>query len=105
MCGFQAAGAAPSWRADKSPTRRRSPRRFALAIPPVAGRTTALAESHGVIESVTDAEILAAYALAARLEGLFAEPASAARWPACSGWGGGAYPKGSLVTLTLTATG
>ena len=59
-----------------------------------------------MIESVTDAEILAAYALAARLEGLFAEPASAAPLAGLLRMGRlGLIPKGSLVTLTLTGHG
>lgn len=42
------------------------------------GATTALVESNGFIDKVTDHEILAAYQLLARTEGLFVEPISAA---------------------------
>jgi len=59
-----------------------------------------------VIESVTDAEILAAYAMVARTEGLFAEPASAAPLAGLLRMGRrGLIPKGSIVTLTLTGHG
>jgi len=59
-----------------------------------------------VIESVTDAEILAAYAQTARLEGLFAEPASTAPVAGLLRMGRqGLIPKGSVVTLTLTGHG
>src|SRR5207302_8505719 len=40
--------------------------------------TKALAESNGHIDKVTDEEILAAYKLIARTEGIFVEPACAA---------------------------
>ena len=79
MCGFQAAGAAPL--VSGQPVL--DPQTIATAIRignPASwtGATTALAESKGVVESVTDEEILTAYNLTARREGLFAEPASVA---------------------------
>ena len=107
MCGFQAAGAAPivlGKRVD-------DPQTVATAIRignPASwqGASEALAESHGVIESVTDEEILAAYNLAARCEGLFAEPASNAPVAGLLRMGrAGRIPKGSVVTLTLTGHG
>jgi threonine synthase len=107
MCGFQAAGAAPI--VEGRPIA--DPQTIATAIRighPASwqGATDALAESHGVIESVTDTGILAAYALAARLEGLFAEPASAAPLAGLLRMGRqGLIPKGSLVTLSLTGHG
>jgi threonine synthase len=107
MCGFQAAGAAPI--VEGKPVT--DPQTIATAIRignPASwqGATRALAESNGLIESVTDAEILAAYAMAARLEGLFAEPASAAPLAGLLRMGRrGLIPKGSLVTLTLTGHG
>jgi threonine synthase len=107
MCGFQAAGSAPI--VENRPIA--DPQTIATAIRignPASweGAKTAIAESHGLIESVTDAEILAAYALAARLEGLFAEPASAAPLAGLLRMGKrGLIPKGSLVTLTLTGHG
>jgi threonine synthase len=107
MCGFQAAGAAPIV-SGKPVT---DPQTLATAIRignPASweGATTALSESQGVIESVTDEEILAAYNLTARLEGLFAEPASVAPVAGLLRMGkAGRIPKGSVVTLTLTGHG
>ena len=79
MCGFQAAGAAPL--VVGAPIEH--PETVATAIRvgnPASwgGATAARHESGGIIEAVTDAEILEAYELLARKEGLFAEPASAA---------------------------
>jgi threonine synthase len=63
-------------------------------------------ESSGLIEAVTDDEILHAYGLIARLEGLFAEPACAAPVAGLLRAGRrGLIPKGSLITLTLTGHG
>ncbi|MCJ8008971.1 threonine synthase [Lederbergia wuyishanensis] len=63
-------------------------------------------ESGGMIESVTDAEILEAFKLIARTEGVFAEPAS------CASIAGvlqqlkaGSIPKGSKVVAVLTGNG
>jgi threonine synthase len=59
-----------------------------------------------LIESVTDAEILSAYAKIARLEGIFVEPACAAPVAGLLRMGQrGLIPAGSLVTLTLTGHG
>jgi len=79
MMGFQAAGAAPIVKGkvvDK-------PKTLATAIRignPASwkGAEAARDESGGVIDSVTDDEIVAAYKLLARKEGVFGEPASAA---------------------------
>jgi len=79
MMGFQAAGAAPIVKGkivDK-------PKTFATAIRignPASWQHAARArdESGGIIDSVTDAEILSAYKLLANKEGVFGEPASAA---------------------------
>jgi len=107
MCGFQAAGAAPIV-SGKPVT---DPQTIATAIRignPASweGASAAMAESKGVIESVTDTEILAAYAQTARLEGLFAEPASTAPVAGLLRMGRqGLIPKGSVVTLTLTGHG
>ena len=107
MCGFQAAGAAPIVEGHPVP----DPQTIATAIRignPASweGASNAVKESHGVIESVTDGEILAAYALTARLEGLFAEPASTAPVAGLLRMGRqGRIPKGSIVTLTLTGHG
>lgn len=79
MLGFQAAGAAPLVLGHKVA----DPRTVATAIrigEPASGDLALKArdESRGVIEAVTDDEILAAYRDLARLEGVFCEPASAA---------------------------
>jgi threonine synthase len=79
MLGFQAAGAAPL--VTGKPVAR--PKTVASAIRignPVSWRSAIEArdESGGLIESVTDAEILRAYRDVARLEGVFCEPSSAA---------------------------
>ncbi len=79
MLGFQAAGAAPIVRGEVVP----EPQTVATAIRignPASwqGARQALQESKGRIEMVTDEEIVAAYQLVAREEGLFVEPASAA---------------------------
>jgi threonine synthase len=107
MCGFQAAGAAPIVLGRPVA----DPQTIATAIRignPASweGASKAVKESSGLIESVTDAEILAAYAMAARLEGVFAEPASAAPLAGLLRMGRqGLIPKGSLITLTLTGHG
>jgi threonine synthase len=79
LLGFQAAGAAPIVR-GKPVT---SPETAATAIrignpASWAGAVAARDESGGVIEAVTDAEILEMQLRIARLEGIFCEPASAA---------------------------
>src|SRR4051794_13695201 len=79
MWGFQAAGAAPIVSGEVVP----KPSTVATAIrignpaswqPAIAARD----ESGGLIEAVTDREILASYRLLAAQEGVFVEPASAA---------------------------
>jgi threonine synthase len=79
MLGFQAEGASPlvAGHDFESPETVAS----AIRIGSPASREGALAaerESGGLIESVTDDEILAAQGLLAREEGIFCEPASAA---------------------------
>jgi threonine synthase len=79
MYGFQAAGAAPIVRG--APVA--EPQTVATAIRignPASwkGATSARDESGGLIEAVTDDEILDAYRMLAGKEGLFVEPASAA---------------------------
>ncbi len=79
MMGFQAAGAAPIVLG----ARVKDPKTVATAIKignPASWKRaeTARDESKGVIDSVTDEEILDAYKLMSRLEGVFCEPASAA---------------------------
>ena len=79
MLGFQAEGAAPIVRGERVP----EPKTLATAIKignPASwkGALEARDRSGGVIESVTDDEIVAAYRALADLEGVFVEPASAA---------------------------
>lgn len=79
MLGFQAAGAAPIVEGAPVP----QPETVATAIrignpASWAGATAARDESGGLIEAVTDQQILAAQGDIARLEGIFCEPASAA---------------------------
>ncbi|KEO83873.1 threonine synthase [Tumebacillus flagellatus] len=79
MLGFEAEGAAAIVRGKPIP----QPETLATAIRignPASwqGAVHAAVESGGVIDSVTDEEILAAYKLLAREEGVFCEPASAA---------------------------
>jgi len=79
MVGFQAAGAAPIYENRVI----EEPRTVATAIKignPASweGATSARDESGGVIDAVSDSEILAAQVRLASSEGLFAEPASVA---------------------------
>ena len=79
MWGFQAAGAAPIVRGEPVAT----PETIATAIrignpASWAQAVAARDESGGVIDMVTDEQILAAYHLLASREGVFVEPASAA---------------------------
>ena len=79
MLGFQAEGAAPIVRNEPV----ESPETVATAIrignpASWAGAVSARDESGGVIETVTDAEILDTQRMVVRLEGVFCEPASAA---------------------------
>jgi threonine synthase len=107
MCGFQAAGAAPIVEGRVI----NDPQTIATAIrignpASWAGATEAVTQSNGLIESVTDAEILSAYARIARLEGIFVEPACAAPVAGMIRMGRrGLIPAGSVVTLTLTGHG
>jgi threonine synthase len=107
MFGFQAAGAAPI--VDGAPVS--DPHTVATAIRignPASwqGAKTAVAESNGHIDKVTDEEILAAYTLIARSEGIFVEPACAAPLAGlrkCVEQE--IIPEGSLVTATMTGHG
>ena len=107
MWGFQAAGAAPivlGHRVDDPETIA-----TAIRIGNPASWTLAEAardESGGVIESVTDDEILAAYHLLASREGLFCEPASAAGIAGLiKKHGAGELDSGQVIVCTLTGNG
>jgi len=103
MCGFQAAGAAPIVLGKPV----QNPETFATAIRignPASWKKAEAArdESGGVIDMVTDDEILAAYRFMAGAEGLFCEPASAAGVA-------GAIKRSELIedgqTIVFTITG
>jgi threonine synthase len=107
MWGFQAAGSAPIV-LDKIVT---SPETIATAIRignPASWKQAVAArdESGGLIDSVTDEEILSAYHLVASREGVFVEPSSAA------GLAGlikheamGKLPHGKRIVITVTGHG
>jgi threonine synthase len=107
MLGFQAEGAAPIVRGHAV----ENPETIATAIRignPASWKfaETARDESGGLIDMVSDAEIIDAYKLLAAKEGVFVEPASAA------GLAGmrkhiakGLFPRGSVLVITLTGHG
>ena len=107
MFGFQAAGAAPIVRGEV--VAKPSTVATAIRIGNPASWQYALEareQSGGVIEAVTDREILAAYRLLASQEGVFVEPASAA------GVAGllkkaesGSLARGQTVVCTVTGHG
>ncbi len=107
MIGFQAAGSAPIVKG----TPIKDPKTIATAIKignPASWKNAVEAkdESGGLIEAVTDDEIISAYKLLAGLEGVFAEPASAASVAgvikkAKEGY----FPKKSTIVCVLTGHG
>jgi threonine synthase len=107
MFGFQAAGAAPI--VDGHPVANPSTVATAIRIGNPAswqGALNAIEESNGYINKVTDEEILAAYQLIARTEGVFVEPACAAPLAGlikCVK--DGRVPAGSVITATMTGHG
>ncbi|MGE3154149.1 MAG: threonine synthase [Nitrospiraceae bacterium] len=107
MVGFQAAGAAPIVLGRVV----EQPQTIATAIRignPASwqGALTAVEESSGLIDMVTDEEILDAYKLVAREEGVFCEPASAASVAGVAKlWRNRALPDGAVVVCTLTGHG
>ena len=107
MWGFQAAGAAPI--VIGHPVE--SPETIATAIRignPASWQQAEAArdESGGVIEAVTDEEILAAYRLLASREGLFCEPASAASVAGVlKKHAAGELDPGQVIVCTLTGNG
>jgi threonine synthase len=107
MLGFQAAGAAPIVLGHPV----LNPVTVATAIrvgDPASWQLAEQArqESGGLIDSVTDEQILAAYRLLAEREGVFGEPASAAGvaglLQACAA---GQVARGSVVVCTITGHG
>ncbi len=107
MLGFQAAGAAPI--VLGKPVLK--PNTIATAIKignPASweGAVAARDNSKGLIQSVTDAEILAAYHMLARQEGIFVEPASAGSVAGVLKLGKkGYFRRGSSVVCVLTGHG
>jgi len=107
MWGFQAAGAAPIVLGEVV----KNPETIATAIRignPASWQQALAARdgSGGLIDSVTDEEILRAYRLVAAREGIFVEPSSAA------GIAGlfkklsqGQLPKGKKIVITVTGNG
>lgn len=107
MMGFQAAGAAPIvlGRVVEQPhtiataIRIGNPASWCSAL-------TAVQESSGAIDMVTDEEILQAYAAVAAAEGVFCEPASAASVAGVAKLHrAGALREGDTVVCTLTGHG
>ncbi|MCS7206829.1 MAG: threonine synthase [Dehalococcoidia bacterium] len=107
MWGFQAEGAAPLVRGHPI----KDPKTIASAIRignPASwqGALRARDESGGLIDTVTDEEILEAYKLLARQEGIFCEPASAAAVAGLLKQARlGADMTGKRVVCVLTGTG
>jgi len=107
MVGGQAEGAAPIVRGKPV----EKPRTVASAIRignPASWKQAEAArdESEGLIDSVTDGEILAAQRLLASSEGIFAEPASAASLAVLAkSVRSGAVAPGSSVVCVLTGSG
>lgn len=107
MLGFQAAGAAPI--VDGAPVH--APHTIATAIKignPASwqGAVAARDNSQGIIEKVTDEEILEAYQMVASLEGVFAEPASVAPLAGIKKMAKmGYFAEPAVITVTLTGHG
>jgi threonine synthase len=107
MFGFQAAGAAPLVHGHPVP----HPETIATAIRignPASkeGALTAIRESDGLVDSVTDEEILHAYQLLAKSEGIFCEPASAASLAGIVKLReSGKLKEGAVIACVLTGNG
>jgi threonine synthase len=109
MLGFQAAGAAPLVKGRPI----RHPETIATAIRignPASweGAVAAQKASDGLIESVTDREILKAYRFLAAEEGIFVEPASAASVAGVIKLAlsrRGFFHRGAIVVCVLTGHG
>ena len=107
MCGFQAAGAAPI--VDGAPVEK--PETVATAIRignPASWKfaESARDESKGMIDKVSDQEIIEAYKMVARTEGVFVEPACAAPLAGLIRIvKAGGIPEGAVVTATMTGHG
>ncbi len=107
MMGFEAEGAAPI--VHGRPVARPETVATAIRIGNPASWQAAVAardESGGVIEAISDHDILAAYRLVARTEGVFVEPASAISIAGLHSLSRrGVVPPGATVVCTLTGHG
>jgi threonine synthase len=107
MFGFQASGAAPI--VTGAPVRQPQTIATAIRIGNPASWTLAEAardESEGLIDSVTDREILAAYRILARDEAVFGELGSSASVAGLlKASAAGKMPAGSRVVCTITGNG
>ncbi len=107
MWGFQASGAAPIVRGE--PVKEPTTLATAIRIGNPASWTTAeraREESGGLIDSVTDRQILRAYKLLASREGVFVEPASAASVAGLlQATEQGRVEPGSRIVCTVTGNG
>ena len=107
MWGFQAAGAAPIVRGEVVP----NPETIATAIRignPASWKQAENArdKSGGLIDMVTDEEILDAYRLVASKEGVFVEPSSAAGIAGLIKYkNAGKLPSGKKIVITVTGNG
>jgi threonine synthase len=107
MVGFQAAGSAPIVQGHAI----ENPQTVATAIRignPASWKAAVAArdESGGLIDMVTDEEIIEAYKLLAASDGVFVEPASAAGIAGLRKYiAKGYFAKGSTVVVTLTGHG
>ena len=109
MMGFQAEGAAPIVTGQAV----KNPKTIATAIRignPASWKRAEVArdESGGAIDSVTDEEILEAYKLLSRLEGVYCEPASAAGIAGLKKYIAQkkiSLSKGTVVTAIITGNG
>jgi threonine synthase len=107
MWGFQAEGAAPIVRGE--PVKNPETIATAIRIGNPASWQQALAardESGGVIDMVSDEEILSAYRLVAAKEGIFVEPSSAAGIAGLIKYKyAKKLPKGKRIVITVTGNG
>jgi len=107
LLGFQAAGAAPI--VENRVIEKPETIATAIRIGNPASWQKAVAardESGGLIDKVTDQEILAVYQLLARTEGIFCEPASAASLAGVAKLAQASYfPRGAKVVAVLTGHG
>ena len=107
MYGFQAAGAAPLVKGK--PVLKPETIATAIRIGNPASWDQAIEardKSGGVIDSVTDKEILAAYAIVAGKEGVFVEPSTAAGIAGLIKYKkAGKLPKGKKIVITVTGHG